>query len=709
MIKECSPQYLRFNVKEIASYLQTRSKPVTITNTARLISILKLYYETFLFYLHHSIDENTVNIKGIGYRLMFSGRDSFGNAISRPISEMSEILLDYYFKDLSKILDRSSLNDLLMLLNEILETEQIPLTQKLYILNHESAISSSRWSTIMRNADYRVALSTLEIRKSITSFLLNLDNLEGTDLEQSDDNIRNINNSYKNYLNTLLSIHLHHNHYSEIFMTILHELESVIAIPDKCLANSDSLIFHLLSRYIKYNYLFTLYKWETVIDLIEKYKGYLCEANYSSLHIFSTFNLSHFDIGALEISLMEPVFSSELTSITTEISFIIPHPIKEQSPVSFDLDNATVQFSPVNILYDDPCFSFLESANEDLDKSGKKPFGGVPISILSDSIGRVHSSTRVNIILNELYNPDFKISDGMAIYKDFKVESAKHGGKYYPHKDRIIEILLELKSSESIPIELPENEVTSRLISNYLVTYYSADKQLIHHKIYTITNLDSYESIRNRYLDSIQRLKLDDVDNSFHEFFNQTRIISKKSFLEFCYTLFDFTIKKSIEYHGLEKYFWQECDSKMIPVIERFAYPIIFNELRSICEAKGIFLGHDIVAGVGKVDFHMFTLDTNRRPINVCVEVKNAHSSHLQNGIESQLPSYIDSIGNKQGIYLVLWYRHEQYKKPKKYEYIHDIISFLQDHSPSNYDIRVMVIDCTPKVRPSKKSAGKRL
>ena len=700
MLRECRPQDVSTNVKEIGGYLQVRSKVQVITNVSRLISVLRIYYETFLFYLRHAIDEKTINIDGVHYALTVSGHNKQGRAVSLPMSQMSEILLGYYFSDLGKTLNINSLNDLLILLNEILETKAIPLIEKLRILNHESKITARRWSEIIRMGNYNIAAKTLHIRQSILLYLLRLKNLDNTDLDPSEDNISNIHNSFRNYSDTLFGVHLHNNHYSDIFIAILNEVDNIIKIPKGCIAQIESLIFHLLSRFIKYNHLFTLYRWETIIEIIEKNKDYLNDTNFDNLIRYCKFDPSLIDFSSMSIELKEPDFSAPPSSIITSISFVLPYTLRSQSSISVKHESSTISFYPVTSLFDDPCFSFLESTDLMIE--------GLPLSVVSDSIGQVHNSTRVTIELNELYSPDFDIKNGKAIYRDLKRENAKHGGKYYPHKDRIVDILLDLHCNHKMPLEIDERKITSKVISNYFIAYYSGDRKLIHHKLYMITNLDSYQSIKNRYLDSISALILEDADKSFYEFFHKSRINSKRSFLEFCYVLFELTIKKSIEYHNLDKNLWQKSDSSNIPVGERVAYPIIFNELRSICEAKGIFIGQEVVVSSGRVDFYLF-YTCEGKPMNVCVELKNAHSAGLQHGIEIQLPLYIKGTGGNHGIYLVLWYKHDHFSEPKKYANISELTSSLMSNTPKRFQIRTMVINCAPKASPSTTDAYERL
>ena len=95
--------------------------------------------------------------------------------------------------------------------------------------------------------------------------------------------------------------------------------------------------------------------------------------------------------------------------------------------------------------------------------------------------------------------------------------------------------------------------------------------------------------------------------------------------------------------------------------------------------------------------------------MNVCVELKNAHHPNLKHGIEVQLPLYIKDIGNKEGIFLVLWYKSDEFDNPTNFNVIKDIEDFLLNNISKKYRIKPLIIDCTKKISPSKTAANKRL
>lgn len=119
-------------------------------------------------------------------------------------------------------------------------------------------------------------------------------------------------------------------------------------------------------------------------------------------------------------------------------------------------------------------------------------------------------------------------------------------------------------------------------------------------------------------------------------------------------------------------------------------------------------MSRETVASDGSLDFH-FSYNKNDVLMNVCVELKNAHHANIKHGIEVQLPLYIEDIGNKEGIFLVLWYKSDEFGKPTNFNEIKDIEDFLLNNIPKKYRIKPLIIDCTKKISPSKTAANKRL
>jgi len=297
--------------------------------------------------------------------------------------------------------------------------------------------------------------------------------------------------------------------------------------------------------------------------------------------------------------------------------------------------------------------------------------------------------------------------DYKVVPKTFDIEEAKRGGRYFPHKDLILEKLWSLHGENAFPFDIERKDINSNFISNYLVSYFNKEQKLVHHKLFTITNYDSYFKVKNRFLDNLNKQYIEEDLSDIREFIMEARIYDGKSFLDFCYKLIEMTLKRSIELGGLYKAFWIYKDNALFPILEPDAQPIIYNLIRYLFEYKGIKVIHEIIASDGKLDFH-FYYNKNEVPMNLCMELKNAHED-VAHGISTQLPLYIKDVGNKDGIYLVLWYKSEEFNAPKKFETKKKLETYLLNLIPKKFRIKILIIDCTKKISPSKKAANKRL
>ena len=160
----------------------------------------------------------------------------------------------------------------------------------------------------------------------------------------------------------------------------------------------------------------------------------------------------------------EPNFENQdINEIKTIISFVIPYKIDDKF-ISYDIeDDIAIEFSRIDNLFEDPIYSFLDSTDMNIN--------GMPFTFLSDSIGNIGNTIIINIIISNFFHPDFEMVDNKIINKDFEREDVQHGGKYYPHKDFIIDILLNLFKDKQLPFPIEKNDINSNLISNYLVNY----------------------------------------------------------------------------------------------------------------------------------------------------------------------------------------------------------------------------------------------
>jgi hypothetical protein len=122
-----------------------------------------------------------------------------------------------------------------------------------------------------------------------------------------------------------------------------------------------------------------------------------------------------------------------------------------------------------------------------------------------------------------------------------------------------------------------------------------------------------------------------------------------------------------------------------------------------------IFVSPEYDTGRGKVDM---IFSTQVKELGICtivMEIKNAHSQDLKDGLNIQLPLYMKTKKSKYGIYLILWYQGDWFNYTN-YESIDSMIigivhsyllpEYRQTSNPEN--ITLEVLDLTKGITASK-------
>jgi hypothetical protein len=243
------------------------------------------------------------------------------------------------------------------------------------------------------------------------------------------------------------------------------------------------------------------------------------------------------------------------------------------------------------------------------------------------------------------------------------------------------------------------SDININLISNYLVNYIDEDGKSFFNKVYAVTTPDSFPKIKTRYLDKVSKLNLSEEFLSIRELNFDSYIASSNSLCDFVFKAMEIIVKKSIEMRGVYRYFWED-KSMSKPLTEPGVQPLIKSHIQPTLENKGIQISREVVAANGSIDY-LCTYTKDDKLFKVGIELKNAHHPDLLHGLTNQLPAYLDDEGTQDGIFIVLWYKHQLYPYPGGYNTIDELKSYLQSYNPKKYRIRVMIIDCTKKIVPS--------
>ncbi len=691
MIKPSHPNRFIRNLQEFNSYLVTRKKVEVISNTERLLGLIKLYFETLLCYKKISIGNNQVIINKKIYLSEINGTDKSGKGIKLGFDQIGESLFTNIINDLNKTLNHESYYKYINICNDVFESRNINIDSKIQLLNAEGKSFGKQWQYLLFGVDENIALKAIELRKVLVFDILK----QKPQVSQNENKelYKSIYDSYAFLIKSAIKVLIFNNHFDQIFKYIYNEFDYFLGIPDKIDLDDNRIIFLLMRLLIINNNLFQLESKKKIEDCFIDKEEFLTEENRKAIESDIEFSLKDLELQNASIELAEPNFNGiDQNHIATIITFTVPEfRIPKNTTININ-KSVTLEVNNVNNLYDDPIFKFLDDS--------ELTINSFPLSVFSDSIGNTNNSLNFTFIIKKFYHPDFTLEEGNIKHIDFSDKDAKIGRKYYPHKEYIIELLRKLKKEkeELFPIKIDLQKITIDLISNYYVAYYDLNKNLIYHKVYTITNLDSYLKVKQRFLTKLAELNLskdyDDIRNLIYEIdITNARILNG-----FIKSIIRLSVKKAIELRGLNKTLWEE-DS---PIKETDAQPIIFNLIKAIGEIKGIQISRETIAANGSLDFHC-SYTHNGKLLKSCVELKNAHHPEIIHGISSQLPKYILDEGNRYGVFLVLWYKNKNFNKPTKYNSVIELHDELKKSLPRKFKIEIEIIDCNIKQSPSKK------
>ncbi len=160
--------------------------------------------------------------------------------------------------------------------------------------------------------------------------------------------------------------------------------------------------------------------------------------------------------------------------------------------------------------------------------------------------------------------------------------------------------------------------------------------------------------------------------------------------------------QEDIRRHGAEKLFWKKTVEKTWQPIDE---PDISRGVASFLSIYGALKNFDVtcesVAGTGSVDFYIVApvADSIRK---IAIEAKKAESDNLIQGFETQLPTYMHSIGTDYGIYLVYWLKSQDYAFPAKYD-SYAVLELEKLHPiPRSTTIRTIGMNFSKEITPSK-------
>lgn len=680
------------NISEFRGYIENKGKNVKL-NPDKLINLLYIYFRSVLLYPSPDIREYRVNgPDGKLYQIEFPGHDNKGEKRIVSLAEMSNTLFAEVCSELLKSAHINHIVSLIKIFTAAITTPSLHKNHKFSIINAENTVLHEKFTDAIRMIPEKKAKEAIDVRKSLAfSELQSLDQVKVNADGKEGQNKQSLCNILIKYIQCRIDILIANNKFSDIFQLLYEELR---------INNDKQIIIVLLNYLVVYNNLFLLERKETIREKVAEFLNIISKEEYDQFDVMLNFSPDKIDLKDLTLEPIEldkknvKFVNVDYQKVKTVISFVINYK-SQKDYIKFEYpDNYTVEIIKPQNLFDDPVFLLLNKLQQNIN--------GMPTTIFSDAVGNLDRSTVIHVIINEFFHPDFELVDDRITYINFEEKDAMLGRKYYPHKDRIIEILRKLYTdyNKELPFDIKREKININTISNYLVNYINENNDSIFHKVHTITNLDSYLKVKNRYIEKIAELNLSDEFLNIRELLLKTDIVTPSSFREFISRALNLTVKKSIELRGIYNFLWKD-DKLDKPLNEPDIQPIIKTHLQLILEAKGIQISREVVAANGSLDF-LCTYNYNGNLFKVGIELKRAHHNNLLHGLSQQLPEYLKDEGTKHGIFLVLWFKNKNFMQPAKYDSITALINDLEKNIPKKYQFNIMVIDCTKHPSPSK-------
>ena len=188
-------------------------------------------------------------------------------------------------------------------------------------------------------------------------------------------------------------------------------------------------------------------------------------------------------------------------------------------------------------------------------------------------------------------------------------------------------------------------------------------------------------------------------------FLTTTRIASADQFfVEFVNIVYQ--LQQSIEDTGSQRIFWDKqkrSDTARTPKAEPEVTAAI-HLLLSDAALRNVFqIVPQAGAAGGNLDFQVNKVIEGGGLAVLAMEAKHAHSKDVEHGLFTQLPTYMRAVSADFGIYLVLWFKGDNFELPKESDFnqLLDQLVLHKPRPPSN--VRIMHLDLSILPPPSKR------
>ena len=256
-------------------------------------------------------------------------------------------------------------------------------------------------------------------------------------------------------------------------------------------------------------------------------------------------------------------------------------------------------------------------------------------------------------------------------------------------------------NSEKIREFIEINDFSTTLFSNFDIYYLTPIKdnmaKIVCHDTLLFTEPKAIERAQSYF-----RLKLQSYNHISSLLISwikeNKKFSSPHEFFEISQRIFKECLTSAIQFEGCNKLLRNDNGPLSEPQIQPFIFSILntlFNSLLINCDKEPELAG-------GKVDF-LLSYNTMSELFSIAVEFKLAHHKEIDHGLKVQLPAYMNAKRSKYGIFLVFWFKDDNFSQPTKYHDPDELKVHLQTLIPEDKIIEIIIIDCSNQPPPSKR------
>ena len=602
------------------------------------------------------------------------------------IIDRSEIMIHKLYNKLKENITVLGINNLITISNYFLDIKGVDLIHKTNVIDSENNILKEIIENFIDIGNEKLVYDFIHQRLEIViNSISSYDDLIKGDSHFNQEP-KALYNIFGLYLGYKVNYHIYRNQIIQVIGYLKEELD---------LNDDDSIKKILIKKMVNINSRFQIEQKSVYLELLEEEAGLFnkeeleflkmeIEANPKGMTIFSM----KFAQGSITKEIVEK------NTIYTIIRFSLPLSSKNKKNGQIRIgDKYLLEYKEIDNKFADPVFRLYKDLS----------IGGMGWNFFSDTFySEKNKLCTFAFVIPEFYHPDFEFGENGMIDIDFSNKKALTGRDYYPHKELIIEQLLECTETISNEIVIEKKDININIFSNYIVDYVQAGtSSVLYRKLYTITNPNSYTKASDKFIERLTELNLNDSFLPLSELMQQSNIVSDKALSNFLRSLINIVLKNNIELHSNYKYFWKKDKDSIKPQSEPEMQPLIMGQLRAICDYMGIQISREVESANGEIDF-LCSFTYNNHVLKTCIELKNAHSPKYELGLTKQLPAYLKSERTKYGIYLILWYKGDDFSKPTSFDSKEALQTYLEQKRPKGFKVEVIIIDCSKPVVPSK-------